>query len=159
MVGPDCGDSEGRLDDDEVLWRRVKDHPDHIWKDHQNDCWRPNPDPPSNATQFDKEESRRAMSCFWERHLTGRHLLGASSVTDPSRNYTLVFEMRVGDINSPDCEAEHDPDGGEPIGCAHSSIVMQGTPNSSTRKQIRRSVARRMVHFYGTVLTAPPPQP
>lgn len=150
-MSPQCGDVE-ELNDEEVLWRRVQDHLDHLTWDSDAQCWRPRPTHPSNALQFDPD-----LSTTWERHLTTVHALTPEAVLDESGKYTLVYALSVGDARGLDCGVRHSPVESTPPLCAHASLDWPEPVDRNAKREIRYGLSQVMTLIFGAPSVTPPP--
>lgn len=146
-----CG-RVGKLPDQDHLWRRFTNSPNHLTWDADLERWIPS----LSILQFDPE-----MSTYWREHLR-MHGKGASSVL--TRGYTLVGELDIGKIQRQGFPTRQSPNDEPSIGCAHVSIhwppesVLQGRtqPSKDQRKLLRMRLASEFIWVYGDVPTSGP---
>lgn len=148
---PPCGEVV-ELDDSQDLWRRVRDHADHLTWNSDDRRWMPRPTPPSNALQFDPD-----MSTSWSQHLQGRHNQGPDAALDYEGRYTLVYGLNVGEARLIGCTVRHSPQASDPPDCAHSSLEWPVPADKSTRKAIRADLSHAMKLVHGESRLEPPP--
>ena len=110
-----------------------------------------------NALNFDPD----GMSVFWKEHME-LHGLDYRALIDPVK--PLIFEAVVSDIRDlrPGDRRLHvvyTPEGDEPIGCAHASVLppvrMKGAGTEA--ELVREALESVLVHRYGEPSEGPPP--
>ncbi len=146
-----CGEQD-QLEDDQHLWRRVKDDPNMLIWNSDEKRWVPSNTNPSNSVQFNPE-----LSTFWREHLEDSHMLTARSIADDELGYTLVFEIMVEVPRKFGATVVHTPTCERPVQCAHTSVFYPNDLNKGQRFIFRQELAHSMFLVSGSCHQVPPP--
>lgn len=150
MTAIPCGQQD-IVGSSDVLWRKTRDHADHLEWYADLGCWLPRVEDPSNALQFNPD-----LSVLWADHLLGRHEILASSLVAGDEVYNLVFAVDVSAMATLKLRVEHTPTESTPVGCSHVSVWRPESLTKPQRKQLKYALQRLMRLVAGEVRRSVP---